>query len=250
MPNADEIRETFWLFSEMNPWVKGFEPSPKSVARDMYERYVSFNEYVKRYGLERSEGVLLRHLSQAYKTLKQNVPEQYKTELVYDVIAYLRELIARADSSLVEEWEELRGEGFDIGKLIDETPPPLDADPTEFRARVRAEIRSIIAALADENYEEAAGLIRQATGAIWTPFRFERELEPFLEEYDHIVWNHRARRTDLVQIDRVEPGLWRFTQVLCDPQEDNMWYLQGRIEVPDPTAEASTRLIILETIGS
>ncbi len=250
MPNAEEIRETFWFFTEQNPWVRGFEPSPKSVARDMYERYVSFNEYVTRYGLERSEGVLLRHLSQTHKTLRQNVPEQFKTDLVFDVIAYLRELIARADSSLVEEWEDLRGEGFDIGRLIDETPPALDADPAEFRARVRAELRSIVAALANEEYEEAAGLIRQAPDAIWTPMRFERELEPFLEEYDHVVWNHRARRGDLVKIDRTGPGLWRFMQVLCDPNEDNMWYLGGRVEVPDPTAEASTRLIILETLGS
>lgn len=249
MPNAEEINETFWMFAEQNPWVKGFEPSPKSVARDMYERYVSFNEYVKRYGLERSEGVLMRHLSQTYKTLKQNVPEEFKTELVYDVIAYLREIITRTDSSLVEEWERLRDGVDNFEEMIDEEPEPLDADPTAFRARIRAELRSIVSALANENFEEAAGLVRQMPDAIWTPHRFERELEPYFEEYDHIVFNHRARATDLVQIDRVGPGQWRAMQVLCDPEGDNMWYLQGRVDVPEPTAEASTRLFTLETIG-
>jgi hypothetical protein len=231
--------------------VKGFEPRPKSVARDMYERYVSFNEYVKRFGLERSEGVLLRHLSQAYKTLKQNVPEQFKTEMVHDVIAYLREVISIADSSLVREWEQMR-DGIPVEQLdLEEPPEALDADPVAFRARVRAELRTIVSALAEDDLEEAAGLLHQADDALWTPRRLEAALEPFYEEYDRIVFNHRARATDLIQVDRKGPGRWTVTQVLCDPEGDNMWYLAGRVEVPDPTEPvADDRLFILERIDT
>jgi superfamily II RNA helicase len=251
MPHAEDIAVAFYEFAEKHPWVKGFEPKPKSVARDMYERYVSFNEYIKRYGLERSEGVLMRHLSQAYKTLRQNVPQNLKTEKVHDVIAYLREVIARTDSSLFEEWAQMR-DGVDLDvELVEEEPEALDADPTAFRARVRAELRSVVSALAADDLEEAAGLLRAADDATWTPRRLEKALEPFYEEYDHIVWNHRARATDLIQIDREGPGLWRVTQVLCDPEGDNMWYLGGRVDVPEPTESADTmRLFTLERIDN
>ena len=50
----------------------------------------SFHDYVRDYGLQRSEGVLLRYLSEVYKTLVQTVPEGDRTDEVDDVIAFLR----------------------------------------------------------------------------------------------------------------------------------------------------------------
>ena len=49
---------------------------PKSVVRDMYERAMTFAEYVGFYGLARSEGLVLRYLADAYKALRQTVPER------------------------------------------------------------------------------------------------------------------------------------------------------------------------------
>ncbi|MEJ2583340.1 MAG: DUF3516 domain-containing protein, partial [Acidobacteriota bacterium] len=75
-PIADYIHAAFELFRGDHPWVGGDAVKPKSVAREMVEEYLGFTEYVRHYGLQRFEGVLLRYLSQVYKTLDQNVPDQ------------------------------------------------------------------------------------------------------------------------------------------------------------------------------
>jgi hypothetical protein len=74
------------------------------VAREMVEGWRDFVDVVKDYGIARSEGLLLRYLSQVHDTLVQSVPEEDKSDSVYDAIAYLRTLLAGVDSSLVERW--------------------------------------------------------------------------------------------------------------------------------------------------
>lgn len=247
-PDADIIFQTFQAFARTHPWVSNFKVAPKSVARDMYERYASFNEYVGLYGLERSEGVLLRQLSQTYKALRQNVPEQFKTEEVHNVIAYLRDVISRADNSIVQEWELMR-HGIPPELIEDETPEALDADKTAFAARLRAELRGIVSALASDNLEEAAGLLRQTSEHFWTPMSLERALAPFYEEYEQILWNHDARSKNLINITNHGPGLWSVTQVLLDNEGDNMWCLRGGVDVSQIT-DPEGRLFALEYIGS
>ena len=247
-PDADIIRATFEAFSKEHPWVTGFEPKPKSVARDMFERYATFNQYVKDYGLERSEGVLLRHLNQVYKALRQNVPQPAKTEKIHEVIAYLREVIARADSSLVEEWQNLKDGVLELDADFEfETEDALDADPVAFKARVRAELMQIVAALAEDDLEEAAALLRWE-GEGWGPVDLEDALKPFYEEYDRIVFNHRARSHDLVTFENPEPGRWIITQVLVDSNEDNMWYLKGNVDLSKIESD-TTRLFALDYLG-
>ena len=247
MPDGDLILQRYHAFSERHPWAANQRPSPKSVARDMFERYATFSEYVKRYGLERSEGVLLRYLSQAYKTLKQNVPDAYKTDDVHEIIAFLRESIARTDSSLVQEWERRMGIETEED-VVDEGPPPLDHDRRAFEARVRAELRALVGALAADDLEEAAGLLRQVSGNVWTPGRLERELAEFYEAHERIVYDHNARARDNTQLTREGPGRWSVVQVLCDPSDENDFCLRGRIDL-DQVYDPEGRLFALEEIG-
>ena len=248
-PDADIIQATFDAFASQHPWVTGFEPKPKTVARDMFERYATFNQYVKEYGLERSEGVLLRHLNQVYKALRQNIPQPAKTEKIHEVIAFLREVIARADSSLVEEWENLRDGVLDLDAdfEFDLEEEALDADPVAFKARVRAELMQIVAAIAEDDLEEAAALLRWK-GDGWGPVDLEDALKPFYKDYERIVFNHEARSHDLVTFENPEPGLWIVTQVILDDQGDNMWYLRGDVDLSEIQSE-SGRLFALDYIG-
>jgi len=250
-PGRDTIFQAFELFVQEYPWVAGFEPSPKSIVRDMYEHYFTFNQYVKEYGLERSEGVLLRHLNQTYKALRQNVPEQFKTREVHDVIAYLREVIARADSSLIEEWRELRDGPIESLDLLDEVEEePLDADVVAFKARIRAELRQIVAAIAEDNLEEAAALVRRSkSGPVWGPMDIEDALEPFYAQYERVIFNHAARSPKLIQIERTSPGVWEITQILLDDAEDNMWFLRGSVDLNE-IKNPEGRLFALSHIGN
>jgi superfamily II RNA helicase len=162
-PDADFIYNSFNQFAAQHPWVGTENIRPKSIARDMYEQWATFNDYVKTYGLARSEGLLLRHLHQTYKTLEQTVPAAHKTEAVVDVIAWLRATIERVDSSLVQEWERMLSGAHQVderlaARLEKMRPEELDIslDRKEFYARIRAELHQLVHALARRDWEEAS----------------------------------------------------------------------------------------------
>src|SRR5690606_21015479 len=98
-PRREFIYETFNAFAAKHPWVGENNIQPKSIAREMFERWMSFEDYIRDYGLQRSEGILLRHLSGVYKALAQTVPENAKTDAVLEIENYLGELIRNIDSS-------------------------------------------------------------------------------------------------------------------------------------------------------
>src|SRR5450756_1033251 len=105
----EEILEAgYEIYRRGHPWVGDYHVSPKAIVRDMFERAMTFGEYVQFYGLTRSEGVVLRYLADAYKALRQTVPDQAKTEELIDLIEWLGELVRQVDSSLIDEWERLR----------------------------------------------------------------------------------------------------------------------------------------------
>ncbi|MFQ5418596.1 MAG: DEAD/DEAH box helicase, partial [Myxococcota bacterium] len=187
-PQAEFIYTTFGLFADSHPWVAGENIQPKSIAREIYEDCRSFVGYVRDYGLARSEGVLLRYLSQVHNTLAKSVPEGAKTEEIFDVIAFFRTMLSRVDSSLIEAWEAL------------DTPEPpgvetaverarrqdLAAMPKLLAARVRSEAHVVVRALAEGDFAAAAAGVCQDPDDPWDAARFERSLAPFLEEYGRL----------------------------------------------------------------
>ena len=102
--------------------------SPKSVVRDMYEQGRTFTEFVAHYGLARSEGLVLRYLTDAYRALRQTVPEQLRTEELDELIEWLGETVRQTDSSLLDEWEALTDpesvERATAAAAAGEPPPP------------------------------------------------------------------------------------------------------------------------------
>ena len=107
-PEAEFIDPAFEVFARHHPWVDHLRPSPKSVVRDMVEHADTFNQYVSRYGLKRSEGLVLRYLTDCYKALAQTVPSAAVNDRLFEVIEWLGALVRDVDSSLLDEWERLR----------------------------------------------------------------------------------------------------------------------------------------------
>ena len=107
-PEAEFIEPAFDVFARHHPWVGHLRPSPKSVVRDMVEHADTFNQYVSRYGLKRSEGLVLRYLTDCYKALAQTVPTAAVDDRLAEVIEWLGALVREVDSSLLDEWERLR----------------------------------------------------------------------------------------------------------------------------------------------
>jgi superfamily II RNA helicase len=245
-PNADFIYSTFNAFAEKHPWV-GENIRPKSVVRDLYERYMSFPEYIREYGLARSEGVLLRYLSDAYKTLVQSVPEPDKTDAVIDVIAFMRAMLERIDSSLVTEWEALvlPSEG---GPAVEPRREEKDItrDQKAFTARVRHELYALVRALAARDYEEAFASVHPESS--FTEAQITVALGRYFEQYPSLVTDARARSTERTLLTQLAPHLYRVRQVLVDPDDDNMWFLEGEIDLRADKAPSGV-LLRLEHIG-
>ena len=242
-PAKEFIYETFEIFRKAHPWVRGEDIRPKSIARDMFEGYFSFNGYVRHYGLQRSEGVLLRHLSQFYKTMAQTVPERAKTEPVYDILGFFRTMLERTDTSLIQEWENMLHPELAMEKeKQDEARQELRYyelfhDPKAFSARVRAELHQLVRELAEHNYEEAAFLVWRDPDdpeKHWTADDLQKAMAGFLAEYGELVFNHDARRSSNTQIRSLGGRRWDVSQVLVDPEGDNLWAIEAKVDLSDP----------------
>jgi hypothetical protein len=203
---------------------------------------LSFNEYVREYGIARAEGVLLRYLTDAYKTLVQTVPERYWNDELVEVAAFMRSTLERVDASLLAEWESMRSGGpvadapADSPEAGAEKARALLRDPRMLRARVRSELHMLVKALSFRDYEDAAGCVAHVASdeaEPWTPDRFEAALAPFYQEHERIVFDHAARSAQLTLLEEREKGLWRVRQVLVDPEEANDWYLECRVDLRD-----------------
>ncbi len=248
-PLADLIYSTFNSYASLHPWLAEEDIHPKSVARDLFERYVSFADYIKEYGLQRMEGILLRYLTQAYKTLVQTVPDSYKDDDFLEVIAFLRAALERVDSSLLQEWERMM-----VLEQTLEAPerapvlPDITADFKSFFARVRAEMHNLVRALSGRDYEEASHCIRNRDPDAWPPERFEEALRPYYDEHEWIVFDQRARYSERTILNKKEPRLWEVRQILVDPDDYNDWYLQGHIDLTDDPAPEGP-LITLTHLG-
>ena len=106
-PLEEPLEQALRPYRETHPWVLESDLSPKSVVRDMYETGRTFTEFIAFYGVARSEGLVLRYMSDAYRALRQTVPEWVKTDELDELIEWLGETVRQIDSSLLDEWEAL-----------------------------------------------------------------------------------------------------------------------------------------------
>jgi hypothetical protein len=232
-PNRDFVYATFNEFAAKHPWVGQENIRPKSVAREMVERFMTFADYVREYELQRSEGLLLRYLSETYKTLVQTVPETYRNDELLDVIASLRGTVRGVDSSLIDEWERLRDPAYEAKAQADPRvalgPPPLWADPRAFAARIRNELHALLVALARKDWEGALGAL--APGAAWTAAGIEEALAPYFAEHPRIDTTPAARRPHHTFVKELSPRRWEAVQRMVDEAGEVDWMIQCEIDL-------------------
>ncbi|MBL8684467.1 MAG: DUF3516 domain-containing protein [Myxococcales bacterium] len=258
-PLRDFVYETFNEWKKVHPWVGDENVRPKSVAREMYERYCSFDEYVREYGLQRSEGVLLRYLSDVYKVVMQTVPESAKDDAVIDVAAFLRAVIRRVDSSLVDEWESLQSAPStkDAQRALDEDPRAIERERERkeheaqraLAARVRAEMHLFLAALAAKEYSEALAYVRDGD-VQWTAEALERAMREYWEEFDRIRTDRPGRDPKLTVLAPDGQGRWRVRQTIPDPEGDGLFFVEGYVERSAIDAAKDVAIVVLERIAT
>ncbi len=232
-PEEAFLHQTFQLFAERYPWAREDDVRPKSIAREMVERYLGFRDYVQELSLARSEGLLLRYLSQVHNTLVKTLPAAARTDAVYEVIAFLRAALADVDTSLLEAWENLVAPAAPAaaGEPLPALRFDLAQQPRALTARVRSELLSLVRALAARDYEQAARRVYPDPDDPWDATRFEAALAPFHQEYGELVFTPDARRAHHTRLAASGPRQWDVTQVLVDANLDNLWALHGEIDL-------------------
>jgi hypothetical protein len=199
----------------------------------MYERAMTFGEYVAFYGLTRSEGLLLRYLTDAYRALRQTVPDSVKTEELGDIIEWLGEVVRQTDSSLLDEWEQLTSPdelletagGRSAVEVVPAQPKAITANERSFRVLVRNAMFRRVELAARRRWDELAELSDDLDADAW-----RGAVEPYFEEYDDIGTGPDARGPWMLLIDK-QPSRWVVQQIIDDPEGDHDWRLTAEVDL-------------------
>ena len=221
-PLAELLTPALEMYKQANPWIAEHELAPKSVVREMVENAMTFSDLISRYDLGRSEGVVLRYLTDAYRALRQVVPEEHRTPEVTELIDWLGALVRAVDSSLLDEWEALgqaqAGKAGEVAGLLDGDRPGADdssgverafgadEDGTvaftrnrhAFRVAVRREMFRRVELMARDDVE-ALGRLDAPSG--WGEDRWDEVLGRYWDEYDWIGTDTSARAMSLAPLD-------------------------------------------------
>jgi hypothetical protein len=260
-PNREFVYSTFNAFADRHPWVGQENIRPKSIVREMFEQFRSFQDYIKDYQLQRAEGVLLRHLSRAHKVLSQTVPDSAKNDTVREMEEYLRAMVRQIDSSLMEEWERMRDLNYvplAHGKEV--RPPGAEAaarditrDTKAFTASLRTRAFNFLRGVVNGDYEQALShlsSLEKPEGAAWTAEQLGQQLETYYAEHQYIRLDPEARNARHTYVVPAEDKLsWAVQQVLVDPDEHNDWVAEFTVDLAASRA-AEEPVIRLSRIGS
>jgi len=245
-PLLELLEGAYETYRRGHPWVADYEIKPKSVVRDMYERAMTFTEYVSFYGLSRSEGLVLRYLADAYRALRQTVPEDARTEDLADLIEWLGELVRQVDSSLLDEWERLRNPAAaaEPEVRLDDKPPAVTRNVRAFRVLVRNAMFRRVELFALRRADELGELDGESG---WTTDRWIEAMEDYYAEYPTVGTGPPARGPAFLHIESA-PEHWTVRQVFEDPEGDHDWGITATVDLA-ASDEACAAAVEVTAVG-
>jgi superfamily II RNA helicase len=247
-PLAELLSGAYEIYRGGHPWVGDYELSPKSVVRDMYERAMTFTEYIGFYGLARSEGVVLRYLADAYKALKQTVPDEAKSEEITDLIEWLGELIRQVDSSLLDEWEQLTNPADEAAGVAPPSARPagVTRNTRAFRVLVRNAMFRRVQLAALRRYDDLGTLDADSSldaESRWDASAWRSVLDEYFELHADIGAGADARGPAMLIVSEGREQ-WTVRQIFDDPAGDHDWGISAVVDLAasDEAGEAVIRI--------
>ncbi|GAA2753876.1 DEAD/DEAH box helicase [Amnibacterium kyonggiense] len=246
-PLKELLDAAYEAYAAEQPWVRDFALSPKAVVRDMVERAMSFGEYCAFYKLSRSEGLVLRYLSDAFRAARQTIPDELKDEELQDLIEWLGEVVRQVDSSLVDEWEELidpTRHAEQEAAIVPPAPRRLTANVRAFRVMVRNELFRRVQLAARSDWA-ALGELDGAAG--FDADAWAGAMDAYWDEYDALGTGPDARGPALLVIEE-RAAEWRVRQILDDPAGDHDFGIAATVDLAE-SDEAGTAVIRIASVG-
>lgn len=259
-PNREFIYSTFNAFAARHPWVGQENIRPKSIAREMFEGFRSFSDYIRDYELQRAEGVLLRHLNSVFKVLSQTVPDAAKNDTVRDMELYLGTMIRQVDSSLLDEWEKLRNPDYQRAETPEVRPPgaeeaarDITRDVKAFTMAIRTRVFGFLRAWWVGDHEQALeqlGTLDDAEGAAWTAVRLRAAMDGYVAVHRTLRLDPEARNArHTYVVPAADQRSWRVQQMLVDPDGHNDWVAEFEVDLAASRATGEP-VLKLRRIGS
>ena len=148
-------------------------------------------------------------------------------------------MLRSVDSSLLDEWQSLRGGDGRVVPLSSRRepgpPPSLAEDARALGVRVRGELHRLLQAIAGKRWDDALAAIKP-TG--WTAESLAAELAPYFAEHASIDVTPRARRPSQTVIQPAdEPGTFTARQRLLDPAGDEDWMIDAFVDARAPAGD-------------
>nr|WP_244569209.1 DEAD/DEAH box helicase [Pseudoscardovia suis] len=257
MPLKELLDEAFDRYKKDVPWANDYELSPKSVVRDMIETASDFTGYIARYGIARSEGTLLRYLSDAYRALSRTIPDDKLNDDLRDIISWLRVMVRSIDSSLVDEWESAvngtpRSAGEDPAAGTQAPPVPKDqvvSDRRGLTVLVRNALFRRVQLIANDDPETLGELDKDWGMGVHA---WEDALDMFYDAHEGLDTDMDARSAKYVLIDdtRERSGhVWHVRQILADWEGDHDWAIDAYVDL-DATQEGADVVFADYRVGS
>jgi len=249
-PLADLLEPLYETYRERHPWLSPDALSPKSVVREMWEQGMGFTDLVSRYQIARSEGLVLRYLTDAYRALRQTVPASHRTEELDLLVEWLGETVRQVDSSLLDEWEALTDPDHAPREVLEHAPPPPPRPLTQqgrvFDVMVRNAMWRRVDLVARD---DLGGLEALEPDGEFTRDDWDRAIEDYYHEHDRVQTDADARGPDLLAIERSSAS-WRVTQTIHDPAGHHDWVIEAEIDLAasDESGEAVVRTLSMRRL--
>jgi hypothetical protein len=256
-PLAELLDAAYDVYRQTHPWLPDHALEPKSVVREMVEQGMGFTDVVARYQLARSEGLVLRYLTDAYRTLRQTVPEAHRTPELEDLVEWLGETVRQTDSSLLDEWEALLDpEHAGPGRDVHAPPPPprpLSQQERAFAVMIRNAMFARVRLCARDDLDGLMRLEREAADrtdppgeVVMTRSRWDEALEAYYAEHEAIGTDADARGPALLVIGPEETtpeGRRRgVRQTIADPAGHHDWVIEATVDCD--ASDAAGELVI------
>ncbi len=228
-PLEELLDAAFVRYCEEVPWANDYELSPKSVLRDMLESANDFKGYIQKLNIARSEGILLRYLAEAFRSLVRTVPVEKRSPELVDIISWLGFVVRSVDSSLVEEWEHA---GEELG--LDAAPPQADAVVADRRGCTLLVRNALMrrVTLAARGHTRELGELDADWGM--TDVRWERALDAYHDQHEEILTDADARSTAMFKIDESDEKsqhVWHVHQIFADEAGDHDFGIMGDVDL-------------------
>jgi superfamily II RNA helicase len=254
-PLAELLEATYELYRESHPWLDPEALEPKAVVREMWEQGMGFTDIVARYQLARSEGLVLRYLTDAYRTLRQTVPERHRAPEVEELVEWLGETVRQTDSSLLDEWEALADPAHVRPDVAEHAPPPpprpISAQTRPFRVMVRNALWRRVELVARDDVDALAALEATYAGLAEPPLEvamsradWDAGLEGYYADHDEVRLDADARGPALLAIETTGRE-WSVRQTLHDPAGDHDWVIEARVHLD--ASDAAGEAVVLAT---